>query len=63
MARGDFLFMKEKVIIFGTGSTGERIYEEVKDLKEVLGFLDNDQLKWGGSILWSACVWKCKACF
>lgn len=48
MARGDFLFMKEKVIIFGTGSTGERIYEEVKNLKEVLGFLDNDQLKWGG---------------
>lgn len=55
--------MQEKVIIFGTGSTGERIYEEVKGLKEVIGFLDNDHLKWGGPILWSACIWKCEACF
>lgn len=39
--------MREKVIIFGTGSTGQRIYEEVKGLKEVIGFLDNDHRKWG----------------
>lgn len=37
----------EKVIIFGTGSTGERIYQEIKESKEVIGFCDNDQLKWG----------------
>ena len=40
--------MREKYIIFGTGSTGERIYQEIKGAKEVIGFLDNDRLKWGG---------------
>lgn len=37
----------EKVLIFGTGSTGQRIYREVKNSVEVLGFLDNDSSKWG----------------
>lgn len=40
--------MMEKILIFGTGSTGERIYGEVKTSKEVVAFLDNDETKWGG---------------
>lgn len=36
----------KKVLIFGCGSTGQRIYEEVKDKSDVIGFLDNDASKW-----------------
>jgi len=40
----------KKVLIFGTGSTGRRIYNEVKSHLDVLGFLDNDSAKWGMTI-------------
>ena len=39
-----------KIYIFGTGSTGRRIYGEIKNSAEILGFLDNDSTKWGGEI-------------
>lgn len=39
-----------KVLIFGTGSTGRRIYDEVKMKCQVVGFLDNDSEKWGKCI-------------
>lgn len=41
---------KMKVLIFGVGSTGKRIYDEVKDYYEVVGFLDNEQQRWGEKI-------------
>lgn len=40
----------KKVYIFGTGSTGRRIYDEVKNSMKVVGFLDNDSSKWGGFV-------------
>lgn len=36
----------KRVLIFGTGSTGQRIYREVKDTVYVMGFLDNDESRW-----------------
>ena len=39
-----------KTLIFGTGSTGRRIYEEIKNSTQIVGFLDNDSAKWGGEI-------------
>lgn len=42
--------MKEKVYIFGTGSTGRRIYDDIKEQFSVIGFLDNDVQKWGGNV-------------
>ena len=36
-----------KVIIFGAGRTGQRIYEEIKGNAIVIGFIDNDEAKWG----------------
>lgn len=40
----------KRVFLFGTGSTGRRIFEEVKENVEVIGFLDNDKAKWGENI-------------
>lgn len=31
----------------GIGETGKRYYKQVKDIKEVVGFLDNDSKTWG----------------
>ena len=42
--------MKEKIYIFGTGSTGRRIFADIKEHVSVIGFLDNDVQKWGGNI-------------
>ena len=38
----------KKTLIFGTGSTGQKIYHEIKEFKKVVGFLDNDKSRWGG---------------
>lgn len=40
----------KKVLIFGTGSTGRRIYAQIKDDFNVIGFLDNDASNWGKDI-------------
>ena len=40
----------DKTLIFGTGSTGRRIYEEIKNSTQIVGFLDNDSAKWGVKI-------------
>lgn len=40
----------KKVLIFGTGSTGRRIFKELQESTEIKGFLDNDSSKWGGVI-------------
>lgn len=40
----------KKVLIFGTGSTGRRIFKELNETSKVIGFLDNDQTKWGKDI-------------
>ena len=37
----------KRTLIFGTGSTGKQIYQEIKDSVEVIGFLDNDVQRWG----------------
>lgn len=42
--------MLQKVVIFGASDTGKRIYEDIKSEVEVLGFVDQDQKKWGGVI-------------
>lgn len=36
----------KRVLIFGTGSTGQRIYGEIKEKVQVVGFLDNDKSRW-----------------
>lgn len=38
---------REKVLIFGTGGTAMRIFDDVRKKAEVIGFLDNDSTKWG----------------
>lgn len=43
------MFMK-KALIFGSGSTGKRVYEEIKNEVHVLGFLDNDKSRWSMKI-------------
>lgn len=40
----------KRVLIFGTGSTGRKIYGELKCSLEVVGFLDNDPAKRGVSM-------------
>lgn len=40
----------KNVLIFGTGSTGRRIYNKIKNSFNVVGFLDNDSSKWGREI-------------
>jgi hypothetical protein len=39
--------MKEKVFIFGSGSTGKFVLHIVEEQYEVLGFLDNNSKRWG----------------
>lgn len=36
-----------KVVVFGAGGTGRRVYEMIKTQNEVLYFVDNDEEKWG----------------
>ena len=35
---GELKIMKEKVYIFGTGSTGRRIYDDIKEQLSVIGY-------------------------
>ena len=37
----------KKVLIFGAAGIGFKIYDEIKEENQVLGFLDNDEKKWG----------------
>lgn len=37
----------KKVLIFGTGSTGKAVFDQIKAAAVVVGFLDNDQSRWG----------------
>lgn len=39
-----------KTLIYGAGGTGRRIYMEVKNSTEVIGFLDNNKSCWGRTI-------------
>lgn len=39
----------KKVVIFGVGGTGQRVYNMIKDDINVIGFVDNDSSKWGKS--------------
>lgn len=39
--------MKEQVYIFGAGQTGLKIYNDIRDKVDILGFLDNNSLKHG----------------
>jgi len=36
-----------KVVIFGVGSTGKRVYEKIKNHVQVLYFTDNNEKRWG----------------
>lgn len=38
--------MKEKVIIWGCGGTGKKIFHNIKDKKKILFFIDSDPSKW-----------------
>lgn len=40
----------KRILIFGAGGTGIRVYEEVKNTMKVIGFLDNSKEKWGTNI-------------
>lgn len=39
----------KKAVIFGSTNTGRRIYDEIKSRVEIIGFLDEDSEKWGGT--------------
>lgn len=39
--------MKKRVVIFGAGTAGRRIYDMTKDHADILCFVDNDPEKWG----------------
>ena len=41
----------EKVIIFGAGDTGKRIYEDIKEKANVMFFVDEDDKKWNQIIV------------
>ena len=41
----------KKAIIFGASDTGKRIYEELKDKLDVLYFVDEDNKKWGHTVV------------
>lgn len=38
--------MKDKAIIWGTGSSAKRVYYKLKDIYEIKGFADSDSKKW-----------------
>lgn len=38
----------KKAVIFGSTHTGRRIYEDIRNQVEIVGFLDEDSEKWGG---------------
>ena len=37
----------KKVYLFGSGSTAFRVMSQINDDAEIIGFLDNDETKWG----------------
>ncbi|MBQ4284428.1 MAG: asparagine synthase, partial [Lachnospira sp.] len=37
----------QDIIIFGASKAGEEAYEFLKDRYNVIGFVDNDERKWG----------------
>lgn len=39
--------MKDKVIIFGATDTGKRIYEDIREIVDVIAFVDEDESRWG----------------
>lgn len=41
---------RKQIVIFGAGTTGQRIYYALKNVTEIVGFLDNDETKWGKKI-------------
>lgn len=40
---------KKRVVIFGAGGTGKRVYNSIKNEADVVFFVDNDSEKWGGA--------------
>ena len=40
--------MKRKVICFGAGGGGERLFESINERYSIIAFTDNDISKWGG---------------
>ena len=41
--------MGKRVVIFGAGGTGQRVYNSIKNEMNVQFFVDNDSSKWGGT--------------
>ena len=41
---------RKRVVIFGAGGTGQRVYNSIKNEVYVVFFVDNDSQKWGGII-------------
>lgn len=50
--------MKKKALLFGAGRSGQNIYDEVKNLYEVVGCIDSDRNK-TGEIVKNKPVWHC----
>ena len=42
--------MKRKVICFGAGGGGERLFESINERYSIIAFTDNDISKWGGEV-------------
>lgn len=40
---------KKRVVFFGAGGTGKRVYNSIKNEADVVFFVDNDSEKWGGA--------------
>lgn len=38
---------RKRVVIFGAGGTGQRVYNSIKNEVDVVYFVDNDSQKWG----------------
>ena len=38
------------VIIFGTGSTGQKVFELLSGEENIIGFMDNNEQVWGKTI-------------
>ncbi len=50
LEKGDIGQLKnKKLLLFGAGSRGSYFLEELSKIgAEVVGFIDNDKMKWGG---------------
>lgn len=56
--KGGKEYHMRKALLFGAGRSGQKIYDEVKNLYEVVGYIDSDHNKTGGTVK-NIPVWHC----